>query len=139
MAKKKTKFREITLESGTKILLGKDENSNDELMKEFKGKKNSILHTSQPGSPFCVIEENLEPSKLDLKLSGQVCASYSQDWRDNKKDVIVHVFTGKDISKRGWMKKGSWKVKNQKIIKIKKEDIEKIEKKNENNRKSSNR
>ena len=121
-------FRKIKLESGTKILLGKDENSNDELMKEFKGKDNIILHTSKPGSPFCVIED-LDPSNKDIKASGAACASYSQDWRDNKKDVIVHVFTGKDISKKIWMKKGSWKVKNPKVIKIKKRDIEKIEKK----------
>jgi predicted ribosome quality control (RQC) complex YloA/Tae2 family protein len=128
MAEKKIKFREIKLESGTKILLGKDENSNDELMKEFKGKENIILHTLKPGSPFCVIKDS-NPSKQDITTSGAVCASYSQDWRDNKKNVIVHVFTGKDISKRIWMKKGSWKVKNPKVIKIKKRDIEKIEKK----------
>ncbi|MCH8945846.1 MAG: DUF814 domain-containing protein [Nanoarchaeota archaeon] len=128
MAGKKIKFREIKLESGTKILLGKDENGNDELMKEFKGKRNIILHTAKPGSAFCVIEGSVKPSKLDINLSGQVCASYSQDWRDNRKDVVVHVFTGKDISKRIWMKKGSWKVKNPKVIKIKKKDIEKVEK-----------
>ena len=127
MAGKKIKFREIKLESGTKILLGKDENGNDELMKKFKGKKNIILHTAKPGSPFCVIED-LNSSNNDIKTSGAVCASYSQDWRDNKKEVIVHVFTGRDISKRIWMKKGSWKVKNPKVIKIKKKDIEKIEK-----------
>ena len=128
MAGKKIKFREIELESGTKILLGKDEKSNDELMKEFKGKDNIILHTAKPGSPFCVIED-LNSSNNDIKASGSVCASYSQDWRDNKKDVIIHVFTGKDISKRKRMKTGTWKVKNPKVIKIKKKDIEKIEKK----------
>ena len=126
MAGKKIKFREIKLESGTKILLGKDENGNDELIKEFKGKKNIILNTAKPGSPFCVIED-LDSSNKDIKASGLVCASYSQDWRDNRKDVIVHVFTGKDISKKWWMKSGTWKVKNPEVIKIKKKDIEKIE------------
>ena len=124
---KKRKFREIKLESGTKILLGKDEKSNDELMMQYKGEENTIIHTSSPGSPFCVIKDS-NPSKQDITTSGAVCASYSQDWRDNRKDVVVHVFTGKDISKRIWMKKGSWKVKNPKVIKIKKKDIEKIEK-----------
>ena len=62
MAEKKIKFREIILESGTKILLGKDEKSNEELMKKFKGKENLILHTSKPGSPFGVIEKE-KPSK----------------------------------------------------------------------------
>ena len=120
---KKTKFREIELKSGTKIILGKDEKSNDELMKQYKGKRNTILHTSSPGSPFCVIEKDLNPSKVNLQLSGSACASYSQDWRDNKRDVEIDVFTGKDISKKWWMKSGTWKVKKSKKIKIKKQDI----------------
>ena len=44
---KKIKFREIELESGEKITLGKDEKNNDELMKKFKGKENTIIHTSK--------------------------------------------------------------------------------------------
>jgi predicted ribosome quality control (RQC) complex YloA/Tae2 family protein len=129
MKNKKTKFREFELESENKIFLGKDEKSNDELMKKYKGKENIIMHTSSPGSPFGVIE-NLNPSKEEIYLSGSIVASYSQDWRDNKKDVMIDIFTGKDISKRFWMKKGTWKVKKSKKIKIKKQDI-----KNANNRK----
>ena len=128
MAEKKIKFREIKLESGTKILLGKDENSNDDLMKEFKGKDNVILHTSKPGSPFCVIE-GLDSSNKDIKASGQVCASYSQDWRDNKKDVVIHVFDGRKVFKRKGMKIGTFGVKKFKRIKVKKEDIINFEKK----------
>lgn len=46
------KPREYTLESGIKILLGRDENNNDELVKQFQGEENFILHTVAPGSPF---------------------------------------------------------------------------------------
>ena len=119
---KKTKFREIELESGSKIILGKDEESNDELMKKYKGKKNTILHTSAPGSPFGVIG-TLNPTHLDVAASGAIVASYSQDWRDNKRDVSVDVFTGRDISKNKSMKLGTWKVKKTIKIKVKKEDI----------------
>ncbi|MFH1311135.1 MAG: NFACT RNA binding domain-containing protein [Nanoarchaeota archaeon] len=121
---KKKKFREITFESGTKIILGKDAESNDELMKKFKGKKNKIIHTLAPGSPFCVID-NPNPRPEEIITSGAIVARYSQDWRNNKKDVLVSIFTGKDISKDKDMKIGTWKVKKQKSIKIKKEDIEK--------------
>ncbi len=116
-------FREIILESGTKIILGKDAESNDKLVKKFKGKKNRILHTVKPGSPFCVIKEPLNPSMETLKLSGSYCAGYSQDWRDNKSDVKVNVFTGKDVNKEKGMKVGTWRVKNAKTINIKKKDI----------------
>ncbi|HTY43899.1 MAG TPA: NFACT RNA binding domain-containing protein [Patescibacteria group bacterium] len=119
------KFREITLESGTKILLGKNAENNDELMKKFKDKENIIFHTVAPGSPFCVID-NLKPSKEDINLSATYCARYSQDWRDNKGNVNVSMFTGKDISKEKGMKPGMWKVKKSKTIRIKKKEIEKL-------------
>ena len=41
-------FRKIILKSGTGIILGKDENSNDYLMNDFQGKENIILHTTTP-------------------------------------------------------------------------------------------
>ena len=118
------KPREFVLKSGIKIFLGKNAESNDELIKKYKGKKNIILHTARPGSPFCVID--LKASKEDIKESAIICASKSQDWRDNRKDVIVHSFTGKDIHKEKNMKSGTWGLKKKpKIIIIKKEEIEK--------------
>lgn len=117
------KPRELILESGTKIFLGKNSENNDELVKSYEGKSNVILHTAKPGSPFCVID-NLKPTKEEIKLSAIICASKSQDWRDNKGDVIVHVFTGKDVHKEKTMKSGCWGLKKKpKLIKVKKEDI----------------
>ncbi len=118
------KFREKIIED-SRIFLGKDSKNNDELIKKYKGKGNVILHTVKPGSPFCVIEK-LKPSKKIINMSGAVCARYSQDWRDNKSDVEMHQFTGKDIKKPILKKTGTWKIKKKpKIIKIKKSDIEK--------------
>ena len=118
----KMKFREFTTSSGAKIILGKDAKSNDELMKKFEGKENTIIHTVAPGSPFCVID-NLKPSREDINLSGAHCVAYSQDWRDNKRDVKVNIFTGKDVNKKRGMKIGTWKVKKSKTKTIKKNDI----------------
>lgn len=116
------KIRERTLTSGSMIFLGRDENSNDELMKKFEGAVNTILHTVAPGSPFCVIE-NEKPTKTEVYEAGAITAGYSQDWRDNKQDVKVSVFTGKDVKKTKGMKTGTWGVKKSKSIIIKKEDI----------------
>ena len=115
------KFREIKLENGAEFILGKDKESNDELMKDFKGKSNTILHTSSPGSPFCVIKRKI--SKEDIYMAAVACARYSQDWRNNKKDVRVNVFTGREISKGKGMKTGTWNVRKFKTIIVKKEDI----------------
>jgi predicted ribosome quality control (RQC) complex YloA/Tae2 family protein len=119
------KFREKELESGKKVFLGKNEKNNDELMKLYQGKSNVIFHTAKPGSPFCVSERIL--NSREIKEAAAICASKSQDWRDNKKDVVVHRFTGRDIKKIKGMKTGCWNVKNVKEIKVKKKEIEDVE------------
>ena len=112
------------------ILLGKNAESNDELMKLYRGKENTLFHTIAPGSPFCVID-NLNPTQKEIQESAIICAAKSQDWRDNKNDVKVNLFKGKDIKKTILMKTGSWKIKSKpEILKIKKIDIENWEKKN---------
>jgi len=121
------KFRELETKSGVKITLGKDATSNEELVKKFQGKENLILHTAAPGSPFCVIGD-LKPKRKGVKEAATVCASYSQDWRDNKKDVKVHAFSGKDVYKDKGMKLGTFGIRKKKIIKAKKKDIEKWKK-----------
>jgi predicted ribosome quality control (RQC) complex YloA/Tae2 family protein len=118
------KYRELKLSTGTKIFLGRDAENNDELVWNFKGKDNTILHTAKPGSPFCVIEK-LDPSAQEVKASSVICASKSQDWRDNKQDVDVHVFNGKVVDKGKAMKTGAWGLKiKPKVIKVKKKEIE---------------
>jgi predicted ribosome quality control (RQC) complex YloA/Tae2 family protein len=121
----KMNFRKIILKTGTGIILGKDENSNDYLMKDFEGKSNIILHTAAPGSPFGVIEK-IKPTKKEICEAGIFVAKFSQDWRDNKKDVKMNIFTGKDISKEKGMKPGLWNVRKAKTITIKKRDILKV-------------
>ena len=117
------KFSEIILKSEAKIFLGKNAENNDELVKEFKGKENIIIHTVEPGSPFCVIEK-LNPTKKEIQEAAIICASKSHDWRDNKKDVNVCVFSGKEVYKINGMKTGTWGVrKKENKIKVKKEDI----------------
>ena len=59
-------FRKITLKSEAGLVLGKDEDSNDYLMNDFKGKENIILHTAAPGSPFGVIEK-IKPTKKEIQ------------------------------------------------------------------------
>jgi len=123
------KPRESVLESGTKIFLGKNSKNNDELIELYRGKENIILHTAKPGSPFCVIDK-LNPTRNEIKKSAIMCASKSQDWRDNKKNVIIHIFTGKDVHKKRNMKTGTWEIKlKPKLIKVKKKEIEELEKK----------
>lgn len=119
------RFREFTTTSGKKVLAGKSAEQNEELVKEFIGKENFLFHTEKPGSPFCVIEDS-KPNKQDIQETATFCAGKSQDWRDNKEDVMMHIFTGKDIYKRKGMKLGMFGVKKFKVVKVKKEEIRRI-------------
>lgn len=120
------KFRESTTSSGKIILAGKSAENNEYLIKQA-GKEETVLHTKAPGSPFVNIKNNgKRVTKKDLKEAAVLCARYSQDWRDNKQDVTVHYFKGKDVYKIKDMKLGTFGVKKFQEINVKKKDIEKF-------------
>lgn len=121
-----TNFREYTLKSGKKILAGKSASQNDLLMSSSKP-DDYILHTVYPGSPFVNIGES--PTKDEIKEASIFCAMKSQDYRDNKKNVFVHLFFKRDAKKTKKSKEGSWNVsKITKVIKVKKSDVLQMEK-----------
>jgi predicted ribosome quality control (RQC) complex YloA/Tae2 family protein len=118
-------FRQYKTSSGKIVLAGKSAENNEELISQVEPTE-TVLHTQMPGSPFVNIKG--KATKKDIKESAVFCAKYSQDWRDNKRDITVHVFRGADIYKDKKMKTGTFGVKKFDIIKVKKEDILKFEK-----------
>ena len=121
---KLVKFREYKMSSGKLVLAGKSAESNEDLVEQV-GENEIVLHTSEPGSPFVNIKaDEKEVTKQDISEAGVFCARYSQDWRDNKRNIKVHVFSGKDIYKQKKMKSGTFGVKKFKEIVVKKSDIE---------------
>jgi predicted ribosome quality control (RQC) complex YloA/Tae2 family protein len=115
------KFRERIAKSGNTILAGKDSKSNEDLIAQVE-KDEEVFHTEEKGSPFVNIKGN--PSKGDIREAATLCAIYSQDWKKNNGDVIVHRFKGKNIFKDKTMKQGTFGVRYFKRIKVKKEWIE---------------
>ena len=117
------KFRKFVTSSG-KIVLGGKNAENNELLVEQAKTDELVLHTAKPGSPFCNIKG--KASKEDIYEAAVFCAKYSQDWRDNHRDVEIHVFSGKDVCKEKDMKLGTFGVKKFKRVIAKKQDIEKL-------------
>ena len=118
-------FREFITSSGLRVFGGKDAENNDKLVWDAKP-QDVLLHTSEPGSPFVNVRE--DPSKKDIKEAAVFCAKYSQNWRSGKRDIVVNKFLRSDMNKSLKMKAGSWEVKKQESIKVKKGDILKFEK-----------
>ena len=118
-------FREHVTSSGLRVFGGKSAELNDELVR-VASPKDVLLHTDAPGSPFVNVGD--KSTKEDLKEAAVFCARYSQDWRNSKSDIIVNKFLRSDMDKSAKMKTGTWSVKKQKRIKVKKADILKFEK-----------
>jgi predicted ribosome quality control (RQC) complex YloA/Tae2 family protein len=118
------KFREFTTLSGKMVLAGKDRETNELLIKQVE-KDNWVLHTKEKGSPFAEIKTvGKKTNKKDIKETAIFISRYSQDWKKNKRDIIVHYFKGKDIYKEKGMSIGTFLVKKFKEIKVKKEEVE---------------
>ena len=118
------RFREFETTSGKLVLAGRDAKNNEELIAQIEPNED-VFHTAKPGSPFVNIKSN-RTNKKDRKEAAIFCAAKSQDWRDNKENVEVHHFKGKDIYKRKGMKLGTFGVRKYKKIIVKKEEIQKF-------------
>lgn len=123
-----TNFRKFNTCSGKMVIAGKDEESNESLVRQVKHNE-LVFHTKLPGSPFANLKcSQKEASELDIKDSALFCAIYSREWKKNKKSLIIHMFIGKDLYKTSNMKKGTFGVKSFKEIKLNKEELTKFEK-----------
>ena len=120
-----TNFRKFETSSGKQVLAGRDAETNEKLIQQAGGDE-IVLHTAKPGSPFVNIKG--KATKQDIKEAAIFCAKYSQAWKKAKikRDIEVHVFSGKDIYKIKGMKMGTFGVKKHKKIIVKKEEIEKL-------------
>ncbi len=117
------KFREYKLSTGGVVFAGKNAGNNEELVKNADS-GDTLLHTEEPGSPF--VNVGVKVLKKEIKEAGVFCASKSQDWRDNKGNVVVHVFKKSDTYKRKGMKLGCFGVRDYKEIIVKKKEIESL-------------
>ena len=116
-------FRKMITKNGIIVLAGKDENSNEELVKQVAPDE-YVFHTAAAGSPFANLKG--DANQDDIKEAAIFCAKYSRDWKQNHRDVIVHKFRGRDIFKKPGMKAGTFGLKRFDTMKIRREEIERF-------------
>lgn len=114
------KLRTHLSKNGTLFLAGRTDENNEELISQVNPDE-FVFHTRAAGSPFVNIKGVAKPG--DIKEAATMCARYSRDWKKNKKDIMIHEFKGKDISKSKFMKTGTFGVKDAKTIQVKVEEI----------------
>jgi len=121
------KFRWFFTSSGRLVIGGKSAESNESIIR-VAPRDSIIMHTEQPGSPFCVImmrnpkgfchagkpcfpsmDEN--PTDKDMKEAAIFCGCLSKAWKAKKKEAEVHVFTKEAVFKEKFMKTGTFGVR----------------------------
>ena len=98
------------------VVGGKSDEQNEAVIKNFLRPDYTIMHTSLPGSPFMIIQSD-KPTRNDLDETAVFCASFSQQWKNNKKQINIDIFKGNQIYKTKSMKIGTFGVKGDKETK----------------------
>ncbi|MGV8151608.1 MAG: NFACT RNA binding domain-containing protein [Candidatus Nanoarchaeia archaeon] len=110
-------YRWFFTSSGKLVVGGKSEEQNEMIMNVFKKPNYVVAHTTEPGSPFMIIQDN-HPTKDDIKEAAIFTACFSQQWKKMKKNISVDIFKGSEIYKTVDMKLGTFGV-NKKIYTLK--------------------
>lgn len=117
--KKYENFRWFFTSDNKLVVGGKSDEQNELAIREFLKPNYVVLHTSEPGSPFMIIQDG-NPSKKDIEESAVFCASFSKQWKLGKKIVDIDIFNGNQLYKLKLMKKGTFGVKGERrTIKVK--------------------
>lgn len=107
------KYRWFYTAAGHLVVGGKNSAQNDLLLQEIKKtrKKYVVMHTRDPGSPFCVILAE-KTSKSDREQCAIFTGAFSQAWKSGKSKTQVDIFNSDQIYKLPTMKQGTWGVRS---------------------------
>jgi len=104
------KYRWFFTSSGLLVIGGKSAEQNEEIVRLARP-RDVMLHTSAPGSPFCIIFDEIEENEKDIKEAAIFCAALSKDWKLKKKQIPVDVFAKNQVYKTKGMARGTFGVK----------------------------
>ena len=106
-------YRWFFTSSSTLVIGGKNASQNDSLLKQITNTNKNfiVMHTADPGSPFCIIlkEVNLVSNKV-ISEAGIFTGCFSQAWKKGQKEVKVDIFRSIQLFKKKGMKAGTWTV-----------------------------
>lgn len=104
MAKSYEKYRWFFTSSNKLVVGGKSSAQNEEIMHRVED-QDTVMHTSTPGSPFCIIKN---PNTKDMQETAIFTACFSHEWKKQKNKTEVHIFKGSQVKKRPAMKQGTF-------------------------------
>lgn len=124
-------YRWFYTSEGKLVVGGKSDGQNELVIKNFLKPGYTIMHTSEPGSGFMIIQDE-DASEKDINECAVFCACFSKQWKNiksAKSKVEVDIFKGEQVYKSKAMKTGTFGIKGeQKSVKVKPELVLVIQK-----------
>jgi hypothetical protein len=108
------KYRWFFTSSGKLVVGGKNSVQNDELINNLLLSKDNliVMHTSEPGSPFCaILADEDKVTKKDLIECAIFTGCFSRAWKNQKKKAQIDIFRSSQIYKSKGMKTGTWGIR----------------------------
>ncbi|MEM4287385.1 MAG: NFACT family protein [Candidatus Caldarchaeum sp.] len=96
--KPKKPFREFRTSGGFAVMIGRDANSNIQLLKKHLSKDDLVLHADIPGSPATVLKNGARASAEDIQEAAQITACYSRAWREKFSNASVYCVQPSQVS-----------------------------------------
>src|SRR3989344_5970612 len=100
-------FRWFFTSNDVLVVGGKSDEQNEATSANFLRPEYTIMHTTEPGSPFMIIQTE-KPSKKDLEETAIFCACFSQQWKKGEKLISIDIFKGEQVYKNKSMKTGTF-------------------------------
>ncbi len=107
------RYKWFFTQSGKLVIGGKNAEQNEELLNTLKSSQKNyiVMHTAEPGSPFCIILDDIKNiTKQDKEECAIFTGCFSRAWRSGKSTAFVHIFEMKQLYKDVREKIGTWKV-----------------------------
>ncbi len=93
------KYRHFIASDGTIVVAGKDERTNEELIKKHTAPKDIVLHADITGAPFVVIKHEKDISEDAIKEAATFAACFSKAWPKGLGSVDVYWVKHEQVSK----------------------------------------
>jgi predicted ribosome quality control (RQC) complex YloA/Tae2 family protein len=110
------KFRWFTSSEDMLVVCGRDATTNDILLKKHTSDDDIIVHTVQPGSPFCVVPKHA--GQKTLHEAATFTVTFSKAWKQGLSTTDVFYVTRNQVSKHAesgeYIQKGAWMIRGKK-------------------------
>ncbi len=106
------RFRWFYTSSGKLVLIGRDQQTNSELVSRYLEDEDLFFHVDMPGGAVVILKSSGEPDEDSIEQAAAAAGVYSRAWREGLSVADVYYVTGKQVSRHApsglYVPKGSF-------------------------------